>query len=727
MSTGKENTSLSLHANTPTSEPGNENYLASMMQTAVHTAIMLDSKFQLVAEVNIGLLLPDDFDIALQPEVVFQEFLLGIGENDEQQLKLETRRARLTGESACLNVACDLIDSITHYEIYIRPLAQGRVAGTHCVLHIHETGITPLIANPAPKPQENNPEQLDNKQLEKEQLDTELMHDIFAISSDAIIIFDRCQKVIMTNPAFDKSIAKHCGKLESSADINFYNAQQECLNNKLWQSLLYENNWCGEVYTQKSGESKSPYWLTIDAFHKTDPQNSYDRVASHYLFSLRDISELKKTQAALEHSATHDQLTGLPNRSFFLSHLRKAMARAERQQTLGALLFIDLDNFKLINDIKGHLIGDVVLLMMATRLKKTFRNGEIVARLGGDEFTLIAEDIQSPNNATMIAQRILDALATPFEVEDMKLDIQCSIGISIFPSANTTAVQLIKQADTAMYAAKSGGKNNFQLYDSELTKETARKFTIESHIRNAIENGELSLHYQPQVNMKNNKLIGAEALLRWHNHELGPISPAVFVPVLESSGMIDEIGYWVLDNACQQLSIWEKFSRKRGVLSVNASRLQLVKSNFVQTIGDLLIKHDISGAQLEIEVTENAFTSSEQGMINNLHTLREMGCKIAIDDFGTGYSSLSNLQSFPLDRLKIDRSFVEKLDHDASAVTIASAIVSLGKSLGLDVIAEGVETKPQVKQLIKMGCRHAQGYYYGKPLSATEFNQNFLR
>lgn len=706
-------------------QPGNLTHLlASMMQTAVHTAVMVDSRCQLICDVNIDLLQPTDLDISLVPEAIFREFILGIGVNAENQLQQENRKARLTGESQCLNVICEHIDRSQHYEIHIRALdANDENSTSHCVWHIRE--VEPTLNNATENELE---EESDNSQIisGNEMPKEKLMYDILEISSDAIIIFDKFQKIIISNPAFKKIIAKNDDDLSSADDITFYNNRQENINNLIWQSLFYENHWSGEVYTTNSDKLENPFWLTVDSFHKDDSLNKNELIASHYLFSLRDISELKETQAALEHSATHDQLTGLPNRAFFLNHLRKAMDRAHYQKTCGALLFIDLDNFKIINDLKGHMVGDVVLLMMATRLKKIFRNGEMIARLGGDEFTLVAEDIQNPTNAIMIAQRILDELTVPFVVEGTQLEIQCSIGISLFPNKSANADEMIKQADIAMYAAKSAGKNDFQLYDSELTKKTTQKFAIENYIRNAIDNNELSMHYQPQFDMKTGKIIGAEALLRWNNEKLGPVSPAVFIPIIESAGMIEEIGHWVLDNVCQQINIWNKFSSMQGIVSVNASRLQLVKSHFVETITDLLNKHGLSGTQLEIEVTENAFTTSEKHMINNLHLLRKMGCKIAIDDFGTGYSSLSNLQSFPLDRLKIDRSFVEKLEYDANAFTIASAIVSLGKSLGLEVIAEGVETKSQIKQLVKMGCRQAQGFYFGRPVSASEFSRKHL-
>ncbi|NNL56829.1 MAG: EAL domain-containing protein [Pseudomonadales bacterium] len=680
--------------------------LAKMMITAVDAVILVDSKFNLVEQVNIDLLQPVDLDITLVPDAAFREFIVGLGNETEKELKYLTRKTRLTGEAQQLNVDCEQGEFIQRYEVYIRPLQQAEMPATECVLHLRQLTTTT-------QPVE--------KEDRKHTSNAQLMYDMIKISSDAIVVFDAKQKVKLINPAFQLLVSKSKEDLRSANDIHFFEEHGQSINNQIWQSLFYEGHWSGEVYTLKKKPGRRPYWLTVDSL------NHGDDTATHYLFSLRDISELKDTQAALEHNAAHDQLTGLPNRGFFLTHLEKAVERAKRQQTEGALLFIDLDNFKLINDLQGHMIGDVVLLMVATRLKKIFRNGEMISRIGGDEFTLIAEDVQSQSNAALVAQRILQELTGPFQIEGTEVDVQCSIGICLFPHEGATTQQLIKQADTAMYAAKAGGKNNFQLFDSKLTKETTRQFAIEKHLRKAIAKEELLLNYQPQYDMKTGAVIGAEVLLRWQSDKLGPVSPAVFVPIAESIGLIDEIGFWVLDSVCRQISLWRKFSSTPCLMSVNASRLQLAKPDFVKRVIDCLAKHKISGDQLEIEVTENAFTSSEKNMIKNLDALRKLGCKIAIDDFGTGYSSLSNLQTLPLDRLKIDRSFVEKIEYDDNAITIASAVISLGKSLGLEIIAEGVETKAQAKQLVRMGCYQAQGYYYGRPVEASEFNSQHLK
>ena len=680
--------------------------LAKMMRTVVDTVITVNRKFELTAQVNIDLLRSEDVDIAPTPKAIFREFLHRLSEQSLNELQYVARKTRIRGRPAHIQIRCGQRYEHQKYEIFIQPLGQSQEVTDECVLHIRQSTPSTKIST------HDEYEYISNLQL---------MYDMIEISSDAIVVFDGKQKVKFTNPAFQKISTKDIQELHCASDIEFFDIREESIDNQIWQTLFYEGHWSGEVYTLKKGRARIPFWLTVDSL------NHGGNTATHYIFSLRDISELKDTQAALEHHAAHDQLTGLPNRGVFLNHLEKSSERAKRQETTGALLFIDLDNFKAVNDAHGHLFGDAVLVMVATRLKKIFRNGELVSRIGGDEFTLIVEDVQSESNAALIAQRILQELSAPFQIEDNEIEVRCSIGICLFPGENANTTQLIKQADTAMYAAKAGGKNNFQLFNSDFTKETTRLFMIERHLHSAIRNKEFWLNYQPQYDMQTGLVIGAEVLLRWNSKELGPVSPAVFIPICETMGLIDEIGYWVLDNVCQQISLWQKFSSAPCLMSVNASRLQLEKPDFVENVVACFAKHKITGSQVEIEVTENAFTSSDKSMIKNLEALRKIGCTIAIDDFGTGYSSLSNLQTLPLDRLKIDRSFVEKIEYDQNAVTIASAIVSLGKSLGLEIIAEGVETKEQARELIKMGCIQAQGYYYGRPVEAAIFNSQHLK
>jgi len=299
----------------------------------------------------------------------------------------------------------------------------------------------------------------------------------------------------------------------------------------------------------------------------------------------------------------------------------------------------------------------------------------------------------------------------------------CSIGITVFPQDGDDRDKLIRQADTAMYSAKQAGRSMFKFYTSQLTHKAIQKFNIESQLRRAIERDELFLNFQPQVDMKRRKLQGAEVLLRWDNEQYGLISPADFIPVAEASGLIESIGDWVLDRVCLQIHHWQQITGVPCIVSVNVSRKQLVRPDFVKRLAETLERHTVDGKQIEIEVTESAIASSEKIAIKNLNGIRELGCMIAIDDFGTGYSSLSSLQKFPLDRLKIDRSFVKGLGRDANADAIIAAIIALSKTLGLGVIAEGVETQEQVKILLKKGCREAQGYYYSKPLLASEFRE----
>ena len=501
----------------------------------------------------------------------------------------------------------------------------------------------------------------------------------------------------------------------------FLDSDGEQLHDQIWQAVFYALHWSGEVFLD-GRLGLAPYWLTVDVLEKVRDECSY------YYFSLREISELKQTQANLEHIAKHDQLTGLLNRSDFITQLNNAVDRSIRHNSKGALFFVDLDNFKCINDSEGHLAGDVLLLNFAARLKKLFRKGEIISRIGGDEFTLIIEDIECANDAAIIAQRLLDEILMPFTIEKKEHHISCSIGISLFPGEDVDCEQLVKQADMAMYAAKKQGKNTFKIYNSKLTKEADRLYTIQHHLQQAIENNELSLFYQIQVDMKKRvSPIGVEVLLRWNSRELGAVSPAAFIPIAESMGLMDALGQWTINKALQQIQIWDQYHSKNIVVSINISRVQLSHNSFSQYLIERLDYYGVDASRIELEVTESALVESEGVITRNLYALRKKGCKIAIDDFGTGYSSLSSLQKFPLDRLKIDRSFVENLERDTNAVSIVSAIVALSKVLGLEVIAEGVETKGQSKRLLSIGCRQAQGFYYGKPIPAHEFNELFLK
>ncbi len=549
----------------------------------------------------------------------------------------------------------------------------------------------------------------------------QMYKDLFDAASEGMMLLDSQQRVVLVNRSYERMSEQDAEHLLALDTPRFLNNQGEPLDTEIWSHVFYHDTWSGEACFQHADGLKVPVWVTVDALKDLEGQNT------NFLVLCSDISQLKETQEKLAFLANHDQLTGLPNRTYFQEHLSGAIARSDRAGSCGALFFMDLDNFKSINDTLGHPIGDALLLEMSRRLKAFVREGELVSRIGGDEFTLVVENLDSAEDAAVVAQRVLKEFETPFACDGQELDMGCSIGISVFPIDGSDRDQIIRQADTAMYSAKQAGRNTFKFYTSQLTHKAVQNFNMEAQLRRAIERDELFLNYQPQVDMKRNTLLGAEVLIRWHNEQYGNVSPAEFIPIAEASGQIEEIGEWVLDRTCLQMSHWRHYAEIPCLVSVNVSRKQLVRSDFCKRIADTLGRYELRGDQLEIEVTESAIASSESIAIRNLNGLRELGCKVAIDDFGTGYSSLSSLKKFPLDRLKIDRSFVQDLGQDPNADAIIAAIIAMSKTLGLGVIAEGVETQQQVKALLKRGCREAQGYFYSKPLLAPEFREFVLK
>lgn len=549
----------------------------------------------------------------------------------------------------------------------------------------------------------------------------QMYKDLFDAASEGMMLLDVHQRAILVNRSFELMCDQTADELRAQENPSFLNEAGKPLDTEIWSQVFYHDTWSGEASFRHQSGLNVPVWLTIDALKDDEGQNT------HFLILSRDITQLKETQQQLSYFASHDQLTGLPNRAYFQEHLSDAIARSKRTGAMGALFFMDLDNFKSINDTLGHPVGDALLKEMAKRLSEFVRDGEMVSRFGGDEFTLVVENLGQAEDAAIVAQRVLKEFESPFDCDGKDLDMRCSIGISLFPQDSDCHDSIIRQADTAMYAAKQAGRSTFKFYTSQLTHKAVKSFNMETQLRRAIEREELFLNFQPQLDMKRRKLLGAEVLLRWQNEQHGFISPAEFVPVAEASGLIEDIGAWVLDKTCEQIKHWHHFKGTPFVVSVNASRKELVRRDFTQRVSDTLSKHGLQGQQLEIEVTESAIANSEKMVIANLHGLRELGCKLAIDDFGTGYSSLSSLQKFPLDRLKIDRSFVQDLGQDLNADAIVAAIIALAKTLGLGVIAEGVESQQQIKALLKKGCREGQGYYYSKPLMAPEFREYVLK
>ena len=438
---------------------------------------------------------------------------------------------------------------------------------------------------------------------------------------------------------------------------------------------------------------------------------------------LNEITERK--QQHLYNLAHFDQLTGLPNRLLFKDRLGHACSQANRMNYLGALLFIDIDRFKVINDTYGHPVGDKLLKAVAERLTSCLRNNDTVARLCGDEFTVILENINHVDIAANIAQKIINILSQPIEIESHKIFIGASIGISLFPfmvnDETDNCDLLVKQSDAAMYHAKKQGRNNFQFYNTKMDAAVFERMRIENNLRYALEKNELAIHYQPQIAIQTGQLIGAEALIRWQHPEMGLIPPTYFIPIAEDNGLINVIGEFVLRNACLQAKKWQDMGYDPIKISVNLSARQM-QPGLPDVVSMILHETKLDSKYLELELTENILLDNIEKSISILQELTSMGIKISIDDFGTGYSSLSYLQRLPIHTLKIDRSFLNDVQNKDDEAPIITTIIGMAKNLKLNVIAEGIETDQQLEFLDKHQCDQAQGYYFSRPVPIEEFN-----
>lgn len=432
---------------------------------------------------------------------------------------------------------------------------------------------------------------------------------------------------------------------------------------------------------------------------------------------------LKKQAMILNHQANHDHLTDLPNRTLFKDRLNQAVAISSRNKDKFALFFIDLDNFKKINDSLGHLVGDRVLIEASHRLQSALRAEDTLARLGGDEFTIILKDVKSLQSASVVADKIIQLMKEPIQIDGHTLFISSSIGISMFPDDSTDEENLIKFADTAMYKAKEEGRDNYQFYSSDMTAMAFERVVMESSLRTAIEEDQFVVYFQPQINALDESIIGMEALIRWQHPEIGLVPPGKFIPIAEESGLIIEIDRIVMRKAMEQFVAWYKEGLNPGTLALNLAMKQLNESSFIETLLSKMKNIGFKAEWLELEVTEGQVMNNPDASIDKLNKISDIGVELAIDDFGTGYSSLAYLKKFPLDKLKIDQSFVRDTPDDEDDVAITKAIIALAKSLNLKLIAEGVETIEQRNFMIENGCFSIQGYFYYKPMPIEEVTE----
>ena len=425
---------------------------------------------------------------------------------------------------------------------------------------------------------------------------------------------------------------------------------------------------------------------------------------------------LRQRQGHLQELANFDNLTHLPNRALYCDRLQQSMQQADRAREKVVVMFIDLDHFKDVNDTLGHRVGDMLLVAASERLKVAIRTSDTVARMGGDEFTILLPAVKNVNGPLVVATKLLKRLSEPYMIEDSEIHVTASIGIAIFPDDGDTVEALLKNADTAMYEAKKNGKNMFQFYSEDMSNRTKSRIDMLGDLHHALERNQLVVYYQPKIAVPGHHVIGMEALLRWQHHNMGMISPDKFIPLAEETGLITPIGEWVLYEVCRQIKIWEANGHPSYPIAVNVSPIQFKKPQFAETVRKIVEETGVTPPLIELEVTESAIMQDVETTVLILNALKDMGFKISVDDFGTGYSSLSQLKRFPIDTLKIDKSFILNIIKNKEDEAIVTAIISMAQSLGLNIIAEGVETIEQMQMLSDKGCYEMQGYLFSKPI-----------
>ncbi|CAN5764774.1 EAL domain-containing protein [soil metagenome] len=547
----------------------------------------------------------------------------------------------------------------------------------------------------------------------------ELASQVFKSSADAIFITDSAQKIVTTNPSFERLTGYTEQEMLGRSPQDFFSKESDGAVVRQLLTDLESHGVCeGELWNRrKDGRA---YLCMISLVRVQDEQQQ----TMHYIGFFKDRTESHAAKQKIEELAFSDVLTGLPNRLLLTERIKQSITHASRSHGSFALLFLDLDHFKQINDSLGHHFGDRVLIEVTERLKKCIRQVDTAARLGGDEFVLLLHQADA-GGAEICARRVLEELKVPFSLDGMNFTVTSSIGVALYPVDGLTMDDLIKNADSAMYHVKERGRSDFRFYQRQMNIGLLSRMKMDHAMRQALEHNRFRLHYQPLVNLATNEVFGAEALLRWHDKDLGEVSPAQFIPIAEESGVIVAIGNWVMASAIKQAALWNVQGQKLRV-SVNVSALQFQQSDFVESIASALEQAGLAPDCLELELTESILIRDVEETLVRLESLAVLGVKMAIDDFGTGYSSLSYLKRFPINKLKIDRSFVMHLPDDESDIAIVTAIISLAHALKLRVIAEGVENEQQRAFLQTLHCDELQGFLFSAAIPAADFEQRYL-
>jgi len=541
---------------------------------------------------------------------------------------------------------------------------------------------------------------------------------VFSSTIEGVIITDSDGNILDVNPAFcsitgylrEQAIGQNSRFLQSGRHSKEYYEE-------MWQSLIAEGCWSGEIWNRRANGDKYSALMTISAV------KDKDEFTTGYVYLFADITKSKQAEERLAFLVHHDELTGLPNRLLLKDRLDQALRHAERKRGKVAILFIDLDHFKNINDSMGHSVGDEFLKKVSERLLQTIRSEDTLARISGDEFILMIENNHAVKDTTNVLNKLMDAFRKPFVLERHQVLITSSIGVSIFPEDGKSSEELIKNADAAMYRAKEEGRNTYEFYAPEMTESAQEHVYLESALFTALKHGHFVQYYQPQYLLSTGRLIGCETLIRWQHPDDGMISPQRFIPIAEQNGTIRDIDSWMLRTACQQGRAWHDQGLPIQSISVNMTGSQIQRDNFADSIHEILDSTRFPKEHLEIEVTESFVMQRPDAGIRQLYKLYNNGIRIAIDDFGTGYSSLNYLKQLPVSKIKLDRAFIKDITEDKDTLAIVRAIIDLSRSLGKTILAEGVETLGQAQQLKELGCEQVQGFYFGRPITAEKMTE----
>lgn len=562
----------------------------------------------------------------------------------------------------------------------------------------------------------------ERKRREQEQIkaakNIQIYASAFEGSGDAILISDHENRIIDVNPAFIRQTGYSLDEVQGKNPRMLGSGETPReIYQQMWATLSEKGFWQGELLDRAKNGRIYPKWTSISAIRNQEQNTTF------YVASFSDITARKAAEERISQLAHNDILTGLCNRFSFESRLEQAVFTARREQRELAILFINMDRFKNINDSLGHHTGDKILKEVASRLMNCARESDIIARFGGDEFVVVLTAVEDSNRVAHITENILELLSKPYVVNDRDLDTSPSIGITVFPGDGDAPGALLHNADTAMCHAKTQGRKNYQFYSKSMSAAIQERLRIESDLRTALEENQFELYYQPQIRTDNNTVCVVEALIRWHHPQHGMVGPHKFIPIAEETWYIHDIGCWVLDEACRQLAAWKETLSSPIGMAVNLSTKQLQSEDLIEFVQATMQKHAIEPEELELEITETSAMDNPDLAVQQLNALSQIGVKLSIDDFGTGYSSLAYLKRLPIQAIKLDREFVSNLEHDEDDAKISIATLSLAHNLGLKVVAEGVETEAQRDFLISYGCDYLQGFLFSKPLPAAEVEQ----